>query len=375
MKHIIVLFIALMSCICVNAEVRIHMEKEAGVYKVPCQVNGLKMKFIFDTGAANVSISSTYAEMMLENGYLVESDFKGATQSILADGSVVDNAVVNLRKVEIAGQTIENVTALVVPSQNAPLLLGQSAIQRLGKVSIDGEYLVIHNANIYTEEEIAAIYEKAEELFENKVYSEALKYYRIVYEFWGEETSPWVLNYMGLCYANLNDNDSAERCYLKAIELDGGQNIDGILFIVYDKLAAFSSQKKNHNKEFEYSMLMLKYAKIDIERALAYYSVSTSCFFLKRYIETVSYSDKSINAFKIVLKKRELDSYEASFYITSFLGKGWSQEELHRYNEAIETFTSGKKALENYKDEDFYLDFMDSFNEELSHCYNELTKH
>ena len=77
MKHIIVLLIALMSCICVNAEVRIHMEKEAGVYKVPCQVNGLKMKFIFDTGAANVCISLTYAEMMLENGYLDESDFRG----------------------------------------------------------------------------------------------------------------------------------------------------------------------------------------------------------------------------------------------------------------------------------------------------------
>ncbi|MBR5169830.1 MAG: retroviral-like aspartic protease family protein [Muribaculaceae bacterium] len=372
MKHIIVLFITLMGCLCLNAEVRIQMEKEAGVYKVPCQVNGLKMKFIFDTGAANVSISSTYAEMMLENGYLVESDFKGTTQSILADGSVVDNVVVNLRDVEIAGQTIENVTALIVPSQNAPLLLGQSVIQRLGKVSIDGDYLVIHNASIYSEDEISAIYDKAKELLDNKVYSEALKKFRIVYDFWGEETSPWVLYYMGLCYANLEDNDSAQRCYLKAIELDGGENVDGILFYVYDKLAAST---QNHSKEFEYSMLMLKYAKIDIERALAYYSVGASCFFLKKYTESVSYSDKSISAFKIVLKKRELNSYEASFYISSFLGKGWSQEELHRYNEAIETFTSGKKALENYKNEDFYLEMMDCFNEELSYCYNELTKH
>ena len=39
MKHIIVLFIALMSCLCLNAEVRIQMEKEAGVYKVPCKEN------------------------------------------------------------------------------------------------------------------------------------------------------------------------------------------------------------------------------------------------------------------------------------------------------------------------------------------------
>lgn len=101
MKNIIVLLIVLMSCLCVNAEVRIHMEKEAGVFKVPCQVNGLKIKFIFDTGAAIVSISSSYAEMMLANGYLEESDFTGVSKSVLADGSVIENLVVNLREVKI----------------------------------------------------------------------------------------------------------------------------------------------------------------------------------------------------------------------------------------------------------------------------------
>ena len=375
MKHIIVLFIALMSCICVNAEVRIHMEKEAGVYKVPCQVNGLKMKFIFDTGAANVSISSTYAEMMLENGYLVESDFKGTTQSILADGSVVDNAVVNLRKVEIAGQTIENVTALVVASQNAPLLLGQSVIQRLGKVSIDGNYLVIHNANIYTEDEIEVIYNRAEDLFEHNVFSEALKYYKIVYEFWGDDTDPWVLYNMGICYSNLEDKSSAEICHLKAIELDGGENNDGILFNAYSKLSSINTVKGDYNRSLEYSMLMQKYATTDKERARAFNSIASGYWRQDDFSKAVSYSAKAISTYKLTMRKQKLSDYDSEDYTFSFLYKGWSLESLHRYDEAIETFTEGKKALDNYKNEYFYLEYIDLFNRGLSRCYKELTNH
>ena len=39
--------------------------------------------------------------MMLENGYLDESDILGKSQSTIADGSNIDNVVINLRKVEI----------------------------------------------------------------------------------------------------------------------------------------------------------------------------------------------------------------------------------------------------------------------------------
>lgn len=238
MKHIITLILAFLICSSINAEVRIHMEKENGVYKVPCIVNGLKMKFIFDTGAAKVCISSSYAEMMLENGYLDKSDIKGTSKSTIADGSVIDNVVINLRKVEIAGLTIENVPAIVVPTQNAPLLLGQSIIQKLGRVSIDGEDLVIHNANIYTEDEIDVIYEKAIDLYKDKVFSEALKNFKIVYDYCGEETNPWILFYMGVCFHNLDDYDSSVKCHLKAIELDDGDNEDNILYQIYLKLAA-----------------------------------------------------------------------------------------------------------------------------------------
>ena len=71
------------------ARTTITMEKDGGVYKVPCVVNGLRMKFIFDTGAANVCISESMATYMLENDYLNKSDILGTGQSSVADGRIV----------------------------------------------------------------------------------------------------------------------------------------------------------------------------------------------------------------------------------------------------------------------------------------------
>ena len=68
---------ALLMSIIASAQVTIQMEKDGGVYKVPCNVNGVKMKFIFDTGASTVSMSQTMAQFLLDGEYLSVSDIKG----------------------------------------------------------------------------------------------------------------------------------------------------------------------------------------------------------------------------------------------------------------------------------------------------------
>lgn len=162
MKKHILLFLTLIMSMMVTAQVTIQMEKEGGVYKVPCTVNGVKMKFIFDTGAATVSMSQTMAQFLLEGEYLSESDIKGIGQSQLADGSIVNHASIILRDVEIGGMHIHNIAATVVEGQNAPLLLGQSAIQELGRVSIDGNKLIIHSVdNELTQQQIEQLEEQA----------------------------------------------------------------------------------------------------------------------------------------------------------------------------------------------------------------------
>ena len=158
-----------------SAQTTIEMEEDAGVYKVPCKVNGLKLKFIFDTGASNVSLSSTVADMMLENEYLSKDDIIGSGYSQTADGGIVDHTKIRLKTIEIGGQILKNVEAVVIHGQSAPLLLGQSAIQKLGKVSISGNKLIITN------NEATNPYIKNEQISYDDIFiidARANKYYR-----------------------------------------------------------------------------------------------------------------------------------------------------------------------------------------------------
>lgn len=131
------------SVIISDSHLGIKMTKVGGVYQIPCVVNGVKMNFIFDTGASNVCISMTEAMFLAKNGYLDDEDYIGFTKSQIADGSVVENMEINLHSIEIEGIMLTDVKAIVVSSIDAPLLLGQSALQKLGRIEIDGDSLFI----------------------------------------------------------------------------------------------------------------------------------------------------------------------------------------------------------------------------------------
>ncbi len=375
MKYIISIFTILFTCLNINAEVRIQMEKEAGVYKVPCSVNGLKLKFIFDTGASNVSISQVYAEMMFDNGYLTESDILGVSQSTIADGSNIDNIVINLKSVEIGGLTLENVSAVVVPTQNAPLLLGQSAIQRLGVVSIDGNYLVIHNAvPQYTEEELDKIFKKAEEMFDNDITSEALKYYKIIYESYGNDTNPFILFKMGICYSRLKDYESSKQCHLKAIELDGGNNYDGILFEVYPVLSAIYFGNNEDEKGLDYLKLALKYAPNEREKAKLCKEIgsqySSTFYSHQDYFKSIEYYNEAIKIYEQMQKKNDLNSDDEFLFVMTLCYKAYALEHLSLYEEAIESLNKAQKINEINHKEAYEI----MINKGLSDCYKGLSK-
>ena len=145
-KFIILVFLVILGQSMSFAQERIPMKLEkSGIYTIPCEVNGLKLSFVFDTGASVVHISLIEAAFMLKNGYINENDFIGTGNYIMADGSIAENALINLKSIKIGNTTIDNVTACVSSNINASLLLGQSAIQKLGKYAIDGNYLVLYN--------------------------------------------------------------------------------------------------------------------------------------------------------------------------------------------------------------------------------------
>ena len=109
----------------------------SGVYEVPCTINELPLKFIFDTGASTVTISSVEASFMLKNGYLKEADIKGREYFSTATGEIHEGTKIRLREIKIGDSVLRNVEASVTHNQQAPLLLGQSVLERFGTVTID----------------------------------------------------------------------------------------------------------------------------------------------------------------------------------------------------------------------------------------------
>ena len=120
-----------------SSQTVVQMTRSGGVSLIPCKVNGLNLNFVFDTGASDVSLSLTEAGFMLKNGYLAESDFVGTQNYSDANGDIEEGVVINLRSIIIGGLLIKNVQATIVKNTKAPLLLGQSALSRLGIVQQD----------------------------------------------------------------------------------------------------------------------------------------------------------------------------------------------------------------------------------------------
>lgn len=116
---------------------KVKMRQDNGVYYVPCKINEVEMEFVFDTGASDVTISLTEALFLYKQKKISDDDVVGAAYYQIADGSVAEGTVINLKSVTIGGRTVHNVKASIVHNMDAPLLLGQSVLSKFGTISID----------------------------------------------------------------------------------------------------------------------------------------------------------------------------------------------------------------------------------------------
>jgi aspartyl protease family protein len=115
----------------------LKMDIENGVRYVWIEINGIKLRFIFDTGASSICISPAEATVLYRQGTLLEEDILNAEYFQDATGRISEGTTINLRKVRIGNMELENVKALIVDNVNAPLLLGQTVLERFGSIEID----------------------------------------------------------------------------------------------------------------------------------------------------------------------------------------------------------------------------------------------
>ncbi len=119
-------------------EVIVPFTEKGGVKMIDVKVNGVGLEMIFDTGCSTALISLAEARYMYTKGTLTANDFLGIAQSQIADGSVVEDMMVNLREVIIGGKLhCYNVPANVSASIDAPLLIGNGVLDNVESYTID----------------------------------------------------------------------------------------------------------------------------------------------------------------------------------------------------------------------------------------------
>lgn len=126
-------------------EVDVPFFEQNGVKLVDVTVNGqFTVKMILDSGCSSTLISIAEAKYLYDKGCFSSDDILGVTKSQIADGSIVEDMVINLKQIVIGGQiSCSNVTATVSSNAQAPLLLGNDVLNRVPSYSVDNENQVI----------------------------------------------------------------------------------------------------------------------------------------------------------------------------------------------------------------------------------------
>ncbi len=125
----------------------INLVKSGGVYEVPVVINGvLMMNFIIDSGASDVSISSDVASTLVKAGTVGYDDWLPGKVYQFADGSYAKSRRFVIRSLNIGGRYIYDVTCSISESTESPLLLGVSALEKIGSYRVDYQsgYIIIY---------------------------------------------------------------------------------------------------------------------------------------------------------------------------------------------------------------------------------------
>lgn len=111
---------------------------QSGLYEVKARLNDtFYIDLLIDTGAGNCQITADLLLTLFRTGTLDDTDFIENKLFILADGSLVENERVLLREIKIGNTIIYNVETIVAFDLFAPLILGQNALAKLGKLEFD----------------------------------------------------------------------------------------------------------------------------------------------------------------------------------------------------------------------------------------------
>jgi clan AA aspartic protease (TIGR02281 family) len=366
-KVFFVLLLTIFSYNYIHSQKTILMENVNGIYQIPCKVNGIPMKFIFDTGASDVSISITEAKFLLKQNLLSNEDFIENVNYQIANGDIIEGTKINLKSIEIDDIILYNISATVIHQQNAPLLFGQSAISKIGEYTINENKLILNNSNIAKKSIIAD-----EESLQNNINCNPV----IGYKFNAKR------DYLNLkVEPNINSttiiSPKKDGFWLECVE-DGMTN-DYVKVELYLNYEAFEEKGIDQNTNFLYNE-----------------KLKNSGISLKEFFILISNDDELRKIYNKLVKDNSFEnwSYEDGFYKKMETFEGFKDYWIKFDNEKLDInyiienqerilyvhkSDIEKNTIGHYytgQDEDFYLKKINefiSFKEKNSCAYDEDT--
>lgn len=117
----------------------IQLQKVDGLYVVPIRLNdAVTVNAVVDSGASTVYIPQKTVDELRGRQSVSDRDLLAKGFTINADGSKVPTTFFRIHKVEVGGETVNDVAA-AIGSPNGMMLLGQSFLNRFASWSIDNE--------------------------------------------------------------------------------------------------------------------------------------------------------------------------------------------------------------------------------------------
>jgi hypothetical protein len=114
-----------------------------GLLYFNASINGVKGKFLFDTGASGVVINPGFFQQLKSQGLIDQSDYLGNTNVVGINNIKVNVEIYHIKSLNIDSFRAYDLQAFLMPDTNAELIIGQSVFEKLGKVSIDNQNNVL----------------------------------------------------------------------------------------------------------------------------------------------------------------------------------------------------------------------------------------
>ncbi len=118
--------------------ISVPFKDDGDVKTVQVKINDCaEFPMILDTGCSGLLISILEVYVLAKQGCLTADDIEGYAYSQIADGSIVENMVINLKEIKIGDLVCHNVKAFVSDNGDVPLLLGNGVLNEVETMSIN----------------------------------------------------------------------------------------------------------------------------------------------------------------------------------------------------------------------------------------------